>query len=80
MAGLFLNLVSLAEEIQRCRHREVEERAAAASASDSCTRDAHLALAKCYADRAMALANSYRPPVIPSGRWPIAILPEVAGS
>ena len=44
-------------EIDYCRSRETEERAAADRASDPAIRDAHFMLAERYADRAWSIAE-----------------------
>jgi hypothetical protein len=57
MAGLFSNIVSVDAEIEHCTLRETEERTLAAAAADISAREAHLALAQRYADRASSLAE-----------------------
>lgn len=58
MAGLFSNITSIDGEIEHCRRREREEREAADRSQDISARDAHLALAERYAEKAWSLAEA----------------------
>ena len=58
MAGLFSNIVSIDDEVERCRIRERKERERASEAVDASARSAHLALAERYAERARSLSLS----------------------
>jgi hypothetical protein len=58
MAGLSSNIVSIDDEVERCRIREREERERASEAADAGARSAHLALAERYAERARSLSMS----------------------
>jgi hypothetical protein len=72
MAGLFSNIVSVDDEVERCRIREREERERASEAADASARSAHLALAQCYAERAKSLSLSgNRTPVASGHRRPL---------
>ncbi len=65
----YLNYASLEEEINRCVHRERQERAAAAAAVDMSARDAHMGLAERYADRARLLRKQVPGPAFSSDPW-----------
>ena len=65
----YLSRTSLEEEINRCVHRERQERAAAAAAVDISVRDAHMGLAERYADRTRQLRKRALGQAMSSDHW-----------
>lgn len=58
-------------ELQYWLKREQQERDAASAAKDQSAREAHIALAKHYADKAHGISErDANAAVIPSGLWP----------